>query len=329
MVKKRLRVGDREPDRFAAFAGCGKRNVLPRTISRALGEGPEYAGSNIRVARSIRPPSKSMSLTRCISSLGCAELSLDETLALAARHGVATLELRALGGLMDLPRYLAGTYGKPEVLAARLRGVPVRIVAFDTSWHLVGDAPEAREQLLGFLPWAEALGAKWLRVFDAKGGLPEAEALRHAAESVRWWRGVKTARGVQADIMVETHDMLYTAAAVQRFVAAAPGTAILWDAHHTWRKGGEHPVATWHALREHIVHIHVKDSIPVPSARHPYTYVLPGEGGFPIAPLLSALRADRFAGSVCLEWERVWHPYLEPLESALVAAAGRQWWPLH
>ena len=72
--------------------------------------------------------------------------------------------------------------------------------------------------------------------------------------------------------------------------------------------------------------MHVKDSIPVPSARHPFTYTLPGDGGFPIAPLLGALRADGFSGAVSLEWERMWHPYLPSLDEALVVAAQRGWW---
>ena len=85
--------------------------------------------------------------------------------------------------------------------------------------------------------------------------------------------------------MVETHDALCTTAALRQFLTLAPGTAILWDAHHTWRKGGEDPLATWQALKPHIVHIHIKDSISRPSARHPFTYVPPGDGEFPIAPL--------------------------------------------
>ena len=46
---------------------------------------------------------------------------------------------------------------------------------------------------------------------------------------------------------------------------------------------------------------------------------LPGEGTFPIAPILKALDADRFDGAVSLEWERKWHPELEPLEQAMEA----------
>lgn len=29
---------------------------------------------------------------------------------------------------------------------------------------------------------------------------------------------------------------------------------------------------------------------------------------------------------VSLEWEKLWHPYLAPLDDALTAAAQRQWW---
>jgi sugar phosphate isomerase/epimerase len=72
--------------------------------------------------------------------------------------------------------------------------------------------------------------------------------------------------------------------------------------------------------------VHVKDSISVPSARHPFTYVLPGDGEFPMAPLLAALRADSFAGPLSLEWEKMWHPYLAPLDDALAIAAARGWW---
>ena len=80
------------------------------------------------------------------------------------------------------------------------------------------------------------------------------------------------------------------------------------------------------AIRPAVVHVHVKDSISVPSAKHPFTYVLPGDGDFPIRPLLTALEADRFAGPVSLEWEKVWHPYLPPLEHALWTAGERGWW---
>lgn len=266
-----------------------------------------------------------MSLLRCLSSLGCPGFSLEETLALAAAHGIPAVELRTLGDTMELSDHLAATYGTPAELAARVKSSRVRIVALNASLHLVGATAAERGQLVAFVPWADALGARWLRVFDG-GQTAGAAEIAEAAETVRWWRELRGQHGWRADIMVETHDSLFTTAAIGRFRAAVPDAAILWDAHHTWRKGGEDPVATWRAIGAGVVHVHVKDSIGVPSARHPFTYVLPGDGGFPIAPLLAALRKDGFSGPVSLEWEKRWHPYLPPLADALRVAAERGWW---
>src|SRR5581483_8990905 len=153
----------------------------------------------------------------------------------------------------------------------------VRVVAFGTSWRLAGGTDAERDAMLQFLPWADAAGVRWLRVFDGKSTAGEAATLAEAAASVRGWRDVRRARGGQADIMIETHDSLFTAETILHFLGAAPGTAILWDSHHTWKKGGEDPVKTWRAIRGSVAHIHVKDSTSVPSAKHPWTYTLPGE----------------------------------------------------
>lgn len=268
-----------------------------------------------------------MTLLRAFSTLGCPGLSLDEALGVAERHGIGAIELRALGNTLDLPAYLTAQFGSPAALAARLRGSAsrVRLVAFDTSLHVIGTTPAERATLLEFVPWAEALGVRWLRVFDGGKNTDEAE-FTEAAATLDWWRGLRRERGWQADLMIETHDSLFTAAAITRFLAAVPGAAILWDSHHTWKRGGEDPPATWRAIRASVVHVHVKDSISVPSAKHPYTYVPPGMGEFPAAPLFDILRADDFKGPVSLEWELMWHPYLSPLEDALGVAAERKWW---
>jgi sugar phosphate isomerase/epimerase len=266
-----------------------------------------------------------MSLLRAFSSLGCPHATLEEALALAGRFGLGGIELRALGGTVELPRYFSAHYGSPSALAEKLRGSPVQVLAFNTSLHVVGTTAKERDDLLEFVPWAEALGVKWLRVFDG-GKTAEAAEMAQAAETMRWWQSLRRERGWQVDWMIETHDSLFTAAAVQRFLAALPGTAILWDSHHSWKKGGEDSLTTWNAIRENVVHVHVKDSVSVPSARHPFSYVLPGDGEFPAAPLIKRLRDAKFAGPVSLEWELMWHPYLPPLEEALRVAQERQWW---
>jgi len=263
-----------------------------------------------------------MSYQRAFSSLGCPEFSLDATLALAARHGLAGVELRTLAGTTDLPALFAREFGTPAALAAHVARQSVRVVALDTSFRLADPKPGDWAAFLTFVPWAEALGVRWLRVFD--GGKP-GEPLQPMLASWESWRAHRAAGQLAVDVMIETHDSLFTAAAIREFVGRAPGAKILWDTHHTWKRGGEDPVVTWPQIREHVVHVHVKDSISQPSARHPFTYVLPGDGEFPMAPVREVL-AREYRGVVSLEWEKQWHPYLAPVDDALRVAAERKWW---
>lgn len=265
-----------------------------------------------------------MPYRRAISTLGCPDLSLDEILSLAQRHRLDAVEIRALANTIDVPAALAETYRTPDALAARMKSSPVAIVSLDTSLKLADNSASDRAAFLQFLPWAEACVVPWLRVFDG-GKTADAATHRAMADTVAWWRAERKQHGWKADIMVETHDALSTTPAIRDFLALAPGTAILWDSQHTWRNGGEAPLATWQAIKEHVVHVHVKDSITRPSAKHPFTYVLPGEGEFAMATLRPAL-ATEFRGCVSLEWERLWHPYLPALEEALTAAHQNDWW---
>ncbi|MDP2136844.1 MAG: sugar phosphate isomerase/epimerase [Candidatus Didemnitutus sp.] len=262
--------------------------------------------------------------SRAFSTLGVPEMNLQQVFALAASHRIEAVEPRVLEGTIELPKLWARHHGTPAAMAATLRDAKVKIVSLDTSFKLTGAAPGDREAFLEFLPWAEALGVPWLRAFDG-GKTADAATHREMADTIAWWRELRAKHGWKADLMIETHDALFTAEAIQGFVALAPGTAILWDTHHTWHKGHEDPVETWRAISPHVVHCHVKDSVPLPSARHDFTYVLPGEGQFPMAALREVL-AREFTGAVSLEWERHWHPYLPPLDNALRAAAERNWW---
>jgi sugar phosphate isomerase/epimerase len=264
--------------------------------------------------------------TRAFSTLGCPNLSLDEAVALGQRHGIAQLELRALGGTLDLPAYFSSNFGTPAKLVERLASLGARVVAVDTSWRIIDGSDVDRAQLLAFLPWVEAMGVRWLRVFDGDTAV-DAAALAQAAKAMTWWQSIRRERGLKVDVMVETHDVLLDAERVRRFIAAMPRDSVrlLWDAHHTWKKGGEDPVRTWQAIAPHVVHLHLKDSVSVPSERHPFTYVVPGAGEFPMERLRKVLAAE-FSGAVCLEWELLWHPYLRPLENALSSAAKLNWW---
>lgn len=268
-------------------------------------------------------------MRRAFSSLGCPDASFPEICALARQFGLARLELRSVAGTIDLPAWFGQQFGDPAGLAAAVAAEGLTVVALDTSFRLIDHAPADRVALLAWVPWAEALGGVNLRIFDGGQDLSDT-AIDRAVETLAWWADARTEAGWQTDLMIETHDTLVTSDAVDQLVRAAAAVEVvprlLWDAHHTWRKGGEDPVATWTRVRDLVVHLHVKDSVGVPSARHPFTYTLPGDGDFPMADLLARLRSDGYAGVLSLEWERKWHPYLPPLADALTVAAARHWW---
>ncbi len=260
-------------------------------------------------------------MRRAFSTLGCPDLGLDAVLDLAAARGVDGVELRALEGRLDLPALLAERDGTPAALAARLGPRAGRVAVLSTSLTLATAGPAEREEFLAFVPWAEGLGVRWLRVFDGAGP----GGLAPLLATIGWWRERRRAEGWGCDLLVETHDTLFTGAAIAEFGAASGGAAVLWDTFNTWLKGGEDPRRTWELAGPHVRHVHVKDAVRRPSERFPWTYVAPGEGEFPFAALLEVLRRDGFAGPVSLEWERLWHPYLGPLADALTAAEAQGW----
>jgi len=261
---------------------------------------------------------------RAFSTLGCPASTLDEVLSLASRNGIDAVELRTLEGTTDLPA-LFDRYGEDNIRRSLARHSPVEILALSTSLKLVRPSDADRAEFLGFVTWAEALRVPWLRAFDG-GDASDNDTVPLAAETLRWWRELRREMGWKADIMVETHDGLVTREKISRFCLEAEDVALLWDAHNTWRRTGVDPLSLWPGIADHVVHIHVKDSVSRASDGFPYTYVLPGAGEFPMRRLADALRNDRYSHCISLEWERQWHPSLPPLELAIQSARNAAWW---
>ena len=260
----------------------------------------------------------------CVSTLGCAELNIDETAALAGEFGICELELRGLENELDLPAYFIRTFGSPDRLAKKLADGGIRIAVLDTSLKLIGNTEKDREDFLRLVPWAEALQTPFLRVFDG-GTSDPAQAPRHfreAAKTVGWWQSLRKENGWQVDIAMETHDAICSADACDAFEASLERPCpILWDAHHTFHKSGEAITKTWERIRPFVRHIHFKDSIAEKNEINDYTLAVPGEGRFPLVELFAMLRRDGYRGAVCLEWERKWQPWAEPLPKALEGLA--------
>lgn len=254
------------------------------------------------------------------STLGCPELSLLEALRLGAEHGFAGVEIRALAGLPDLREALVAEFGTPARAVQRLKARRCRVMVISSALKLAQPSPSSRHEFEALLPWAEALGAKWMRAFDG-GEVAQAGVVEEARRTVDWWRELRDRTGTNLRLLMETHDGIVTVDRIRAFAVAAPDVDVLWDPHNAWKRSGEDYLAAADALAGLVSHVHLKDSIARPSARHPFTYVLPGDGEFAGGEVMQRLRAGGYRGAFSLEWERRWHPYLAPLPAAMAA-----WW---
>jgi len=254
----------------------------------------------------------------CFSTLGCSEMSLREVADLANRHDIATVELRTLSGTVDLISALIAEFENPAGLAAFLAASKLRIAALNTSCKLFESTELSA--LEPFIPWAEAADIAHLRVFDGGKQLGTDE-MKCAVTLLEGWQAARQTRGLNVDLMIETHDALADFDQLVAFIELMPTARILWDTHHTWAKGADLG-AVWDRVAKNVVHIHVKDSRIAGNGRR--EYALPGHGDFPMTDLIPLLQSDEHHIPLSLEWERHWHPELPPLENAL--AAARSWW---
>jgi sugar phosphate isomerase/epimerase len=262
------------------------------------------------------------------STLGCAELSLPEVCKLLSEFDLHELEVRALDGRMDLPQWAVDMGWPPQRAATLLAKHQIRLRVAGSSFKLVDNDEKSRAEMLAFCQWADSWGTPYVRAFGGGAwGQPLNEAdYEQAARTVAWWQREKKLRGWRLELLLETHDGFSASTPCRRLLARLhEPIGIIWDSHHTWRLGGESPRESWSQLSSWIRHVHIKDSIASPSARHPYTYVLPGEGEMPLGQIVDLLTEHRFAGAVSLEWERLWHPYLPSLREALTRLEAQPW----
>ncbi|MCE0497625.1 MAG: sugar phosphate isomerase/epimerase [Methylacidiphilales bacterium] len=242
------------------------------------------------------------------SSIGYPEASLSEMASLALEFGLDFIELRALGGTIDLPGYFAAVDATPPV------GPGVRLVA--TSLHLTEATGEDIDTFLRFVDVATALRAPYVRVFGGGDSLPDS-AMDQAAQTVRRCRSLMRERSAACEILIETHSSFSSPAACLRLNQRLDEPVlVLWDSHHTWRIAGESPAQTWRQIGPLVRHIHFNDS-QSQKAGAKYKCVLPGAGEYPVEALRRLLSQEHYSHGISLEWEKLWHPELPDVRQAL------------
>lgn len=254
------------------------------------------------------------------STLGCPRWEL-ETIAQAARtYGYAAVELRAIGGDLDLlkrPEFQGGT-----VAATRrwLADQGLQICCVDTSCTFDSpDVDERRRQVEVALRHAElaaALDAPLIRIFPDKiqTGATRDETRDNIASCLRDL-AERSPSGVR--VALETHGDFargYIAAEIAR-LADYPNVALIWDVANSVAAGDSIEEAA-REVGPYLAHVHLRDARPVKGHEH-WLPVLAGRGVVSFAAAVNVLCELNYKGYISFEWEKYWHPEIEEPEVAL------------
>ena len=251
----------------------------------------------------------------CFSTLGCAERSLDDVLALARKYNVNALELRGLGGEMDNSKILALSADEREQTLEKFAesGVKPLVLGTSCSFHDKAKYDSFIEEGVKAIDIAQGFGFSAIRVFGNNVVGDEAECVLRVAEGIRTLCEYAVNKDVR--VLLETHGDFNTR---ERLLAICESCreyenfGLIWDICHTRKTYG----ANWRHFCDEftslICHVHLKDILGD-------KLVLAGEGELAIADMVAYLEDLGYSGYFSLEWEKKWHPELPPIEEGIEA----------
>lgn len=221
-------------------------------------------------------------------------------------------------------------------LRGRLDDAGVAVSGIASYVRVAFDADD--EMVIGALSHAMSLatdlGAPMVRVFPGASTAPAANdrvpALIEPTELVDEGaaRQLNAVAGIADELgvypVLEMHDSHPRGADIRRILQQVTGpVGAIWDLMHPWRIG-EPVERTWEILSPWLENnrggMQVKDA-NLPEDATPLAI---GDGTVPTAQFGSRLRSVAFEGTVCLEWERTWHPRATQLDEALIST--RAWY---
>lgn len=251
----------------------------------------------------------------CFSTLGCTERPLGEILALAAEYGIGELELRGMSGSTDIsviPEFSESNISATKALFADA-GIKPLVLGTSCAFHSKKKFNAAIEEGKKSIILADRLGIPYIRVFGNKFGDDREAATQGVIDGIGELCDFADGRNVS--VLLEVHGDFCNEAALSPVIGGLDGRenfGIIWDIAHSHADYGDRFGEFYNFIVPYVRHIHIKD---LDSASG--MLVLPGKGDIPIVPIVNTLLDGGYAGSFSLEWEKLWHPELPPIEEAL------------
>jgi sugar phosphate isomerase/epimerase len=253
------------------------------------------------------------------STLGCGEWSRETVVERAAAFGYDGVEWR--GGPQG---HVSPALSAAERQALRRRVADAGLISLAVTAYsrfVSPDAPERAAQLdhlRQHLDLAADLGATYVRTF--LGQLPPGRTAAQSAPAIceNLLAAAEYAAPLGVIVTPESHDDWVRSAALVEILAAVPHPALraLWDFGNAFA-AGENTLDGLRVIGPWLGYVHVKDGV---LADGHWRLTQLGQGQVPLQDVVHGLRAIGYTGGLTVEWERAWHPELEPAETALPAA---------
>ncbi|HIQ04865.1 MAG TPA: sugar phosphate isomerase/epimerase [Anaerolineae bacterium] len=252
------------------------------------------------------------------STLACPEWPIARIITAAQEYGYDGVELRGSGAYTG---HVSTDMAPADRAALRQRfadaGVLIVSVTAYTRLAQLDQAELAAnlDILRRYVDLAADLGAPVIRTYGGRlqSGFSREQANQVLAGALRQAGEYAASCGVT--IALETHDDFSAGAAVSAVLeqVESPAVGALWDILHPWRVS-EPVEETLRLLASRTVHVHLRDAVRTDEGTQT---VFLGEGEIPVRRIMEELIAGGYEGAFVMEWERAWHPELEPPEVVL------------
>ena len=253
------------------------------------------------------------------STLGCPSWELPQIAEAARTLGYDAIELRALGGDLDLLERREFKEGLATT-TQWLVGQGIVVCCVDSSCSF--DSPqlaERRKQVelaVRHSELAAALGAPLIRVFPDK--LHEGSTREETRDNIAaCLHEVAEHAPPEVRVGLETHGDFAKGAVAAEIVQLAghPNVALIWDVANSLAAGDTIEEAA-RAVHPYLAHVHLRDARAVDGSEH-WQPVLAGCGQVSFTATIATLQKLDYTGYISFEWEKYWHPEIEEPEVAL------------
>lgn len=258
----------------------------------------------------------------CFSTLGCAGLCLAESARLGKTHGMSGIELRGIAGETDarkIPDLAAENAADSRALLDEVGIVPV-VLGTSCKFHDPGKRRAALDEGVASAKAAAGLGIPFIRVFGNDAKPDAATANRSVIEGI----GELCAAAGDVIVLLEVHGDFNRSEALMPVIGALDrggvrNFGLIWDVAHSDRAYGSEWQRFYNDIAPWVRHVHIKDHVRIAagSGTRSFRLTMPGDGEIPIRDIVRRLALDGYSGYFSLEWERMWHPELPPIEDAL------------